>query len=266
MSYFDPESEELKELASLPAGDARRRQFEENLAMAEPNELLHWQGVLHETDRLHSTLPKVDLPPGLEDRLLKIPDARRGFAPWGQINQWSWQNWLSGIAAILLLSLGAFYYMNAAPRISTLPDSFAESIADQAVQVHEMPSPLDVASNDIATVQTAMNQGKVPFPVVVLKPTGNLDLIGGGVCSISGTPAVFTRWKSGAQSDTLYQFEGKQIGVPAMFYRRLEVPTSLWHDTHHYRVVIWPGDSGKCTWALVLETENSKDFFSTAVY
>jgi len=268
MSEFDPKSPELHELASLPSGDPRRRGFEENLSAATPEELRFWQSVLRETDRIHSGLQNIELPPELQKRLMELPESVNGAARWknSQKMRWSFPRLAVPVAALLLLAVGGYFYLFSAPRIATLTDSFAESIADQAVQFHEQNTPVQVAGTNIQTVQTELNQNKVPFPVVVLQPTGKLDLVGGGVCNISGTPAVYTRWKTGGQSDTLYQFDGRKIGVPALFYRRMEVPTSLWHGSHHYRVVIWPGDSGACTWALVLETESAKDMFSRAVY
>ena len=71
------------------------------------------------------------------------------------------------------------------------------------------------------------------------------------------------RWHEGSGRCTLYQFDGKALGVPAMFYRSVGVPKDCWHDDARYQVVLWPGAGGKCTWALVLEKENSVDEFSS---
>ncbi|HUB26440.1 MAG TPA: hypothetical protein VL992_13520 [Tepidisphaeraceae bacterium] len=266
MSYWDPQSVELQELAALPPSDPRRREFEASLAMASPSEKLYWTGLLRETDRLYAELSRVPTPPGLEDRLLAIARTDRRPLRDRLVNlAFDWRYLVGGLVTAAIVAGACFWFAEPSGPVP-LPDSFAEQIADQAVHEHEQPPPLQVAGSDLQTVQAALNRGQVPFPVVVLQPAGKLALQGGGACDLDGTPAAYTRWTGNGQTYTLYQFDGRKIGIPARFYRRLEVPRSLWHDTHHYSVVIWPGDGGQCTWALVLESERAKDMFSRAVY
>jgi hypothetical protein len=266
MSYWDAQSPDLQELAALPPGDPRRREFEANLSMASPAERLYWSSVLRETDRLYSEMQHVQVPSGLQDRLLQIaaPQNQPIWKRWMNF-PFDWRFLVGGLVTAAIVAGACFWFAEPSHPVA-LADSFAEQIANQAVHEHEQPPPLQVTGSDLKTVEAALNHGQVPFPVVVLQPAGKLDLQGGGACDMDGTPAVYTRWTSNGQLETLYQFDGRKIGIPARFYRRMEVPTSLWHDTHHYRVVIWPGDGGQCTWALVLESENAKDVFSRAVY
>jgi len=267
MSNWDPENPDLAELANLPRGDSRRQAFEDDLANADASQQEYWRTIMRETDHLSAEFSRLDVPPNLQARLMQIaaPPVAPKRAGWMNI-QISWKHLLGGAVAAAILA-GAYFLFEPKPaRMVALDDSFADEIGTQAVQTHESQTPLQITNTDPHVVETALTQDKMPFPVAVLQPNFHLDLVGGGTCDMAGTPAVYTRWRKDGDNYTLLEFDGRRIGIPAEFYRRIDVPQKLWHDTHHYRVVLWPGNSGECTWALVLESDNAKDAFSQAAY
>jgi hypothetical protein len=143
-----------------------------------------------------------------------------------------------------------------------LDEQVALSLTRQVVHLHETKLALEVTDTDSKHVIKALASHNLPFPVSMLLPDGNLlALRGGGVCQIQGVPAAFTRWEGNGLNYSLYQFDGKKLGVPAVFRTSSETPSDLWHDNKHYRVVIWSDASGQSTWALVLENENAQDLF-----
>jgi hypothetical protein len=266
MSEWDPQSQLLHELANRAPDDPLRQAFESQLHLSSSIEREHWQALLKETDQFHSELSRVPIPAGLEQKLLGVPDEKAARRPWWDI-QLDWR----AAAAILLITvmIGGYLLLPSHPRPKLTPvlaESVAVRITDEAVQYHQSQMPLEVASNDAKEVETALGSHNLGFPVMVLQPRADLDLRGGGVCDFGGTPAAFTRWQGNGLTYTVYQFDGKKLGAPPKFLTKLESPKELWVGDNHYRVVIWPGSGGACTWALVMENEKAIDAFSQAVY
>jgi hypothetical protein len=211
------------------------------------------------------------MPAGLEGRLLGIAGAipahgRARPVVYRIAANWKW------IAACLLLALALRNYMtwevsSRLPRDIPLTSNIAATISRQTVQFDQSGAPLAITAGDPAKVQAALAAHGFAFPVMVLHPQGSATLVGGGACDLHGTPAAFTRWQdTSGLTYTVFQFDGTTLGVPAEFKTTTDSPTNLWHGDAHYRVVIWSGKVGKCTWALVMDSDRATDMFSNSYY
>ena len=259
----------LLELASLPPGDPGRKELDVELSRMPVAERARWTKMIHETDLLYTGLPEVDVPPDLESRLLKIPhaaaDAKSAPAPTAPIAKIGPRRWKLYAACLLILLPIAGVALWNMPHADTTPISYAlatdkaDEVANLAEQLHLSPPALAVTSSDPATVEKALNDAmkpyNMPFPAMMLPPKSPATLLGGGVASFGSTHAAFTRWTSGKETVTLYQFDGKPLNLPAGFDKALVTAKG-----GHY-VSIWPGYGNPCTWALVSDTKPGAELF-----
>lgn len=262
MSRAPLTSQLLQELAHLPPADPRRAELHAQIQLMPPEDRDYWLQILQETDLLYAQATRPTVPPGLQEKLLALPD--QPPAPWwkeaGNV-QLGWKS----LAACALIGIGIITYLfwpPPPPGPRELSQSVAWPISRLAVSRQEAQPPLEVAGGDAGQVQTALSARGFSFPVMVLQPRVPLTLLGGGVCDFGPAPAVFTRWAGNGLTYTLYQFDGRKLGVPDRFLRTTEVPTQLWHDDLRYRVVIWPGRGAPCAWALVMQNDAAIDAFS----
>lgn len=267
------------ELVSLPPDDPYRQKLMAglNARPADDKQRQRWERELALTDRLRRLLPQVTSPTDMETRLLTIPEKESMVsspaAPTSGKNARGFRGILRyAAAAILLLMVGicAYFYW---PRSEATPEALnpalARQMADWAVKSHETSrsASLEIASADPATVQKALAAHGEDFPVIMLKPdNAKATLVGGGTCDFGPAKAVFTRWKLGDAVYSLFEFNGKDLQVPAIFLQRTETPRDLWNGDNHYRVSLWPGQQGKCCWALVMETDNAPNVFGNSAY
>ena len=252
--------ERLNQLASLPPGHPDRRELEREITLMKEEDRTAWLNQMKETDLLYEGLPQIEVPPDLEARLLKLPGMKT--APVGRI--YSRRLRLYAASLLILLPIAGYVYWTM-PRTDMVPDyhflapPLASDVASLAVQIHEAPPPLAIASSDSEKVQTTLDaEAKsyaMPFPSMLPKPKTPLQLQGGGVCAFGPTHAIFTRWTAGSTTYTLYQFDGKPLAISAGFSKTI-VSTA-----GHYRVSIWPGYGNPCTWALVLENKSAVEAF-----
>jgi hypothetical protein len=261
--------EQIRELATLPRSAPQRQALEIRLRLADVVEREYWLSFLTQTDQLYSALSNAAIPAGLEARLLGIADTPASISSRHSVVYRVAANW-KWIAAVLLLGLALRNYLTWEPRLPReipLKDAIAATISRDAIQVGQSGQSLEVSDNDPAKVQAALDAHHFAFPVMVLHPQGTASLLGGGTCDIQGTPAAYTRWRDNDGSMyTVFQFDGSHLGAPDDFKTTTQTPTNLWHGDSHYRVVIWSGKVGKCTWALVMDNDRATDMFSSSVY
>jgi hypothetical protein len=255
------------ELASLPAQDPRRARAGESLTGEARAE---WLREIALTDRLRDALPDVPVPPELTSRLLKIPDTppvapttpATPTTPLRKPGLFSRPlSWRVAAGLILLAGIAAIYFVMTRRPVQPvrIDAQLAKSLATLAVKQDQ--APLDIKSSSEDEVQKTLAQHPLDFPVLLLKPTEG-TLTGGGICDFGTTKAAFTRWNVKGQIYTLFEFDGKQLGVPPIFYAQTEFPSDLWTADHHYQVFLFPGTAGKCCWALVMQKEDSPNVFA----
>jgi len=248
---------EWLECAMLPAEDPQRIAFARQVAAANDAALRDaWERETALTDALLTTLPKVQVPTGLEEKLVRIADApatpaRSGFRGWK-------------IAAALFLMAGliavASIWMRGDATPPTLAPALSRSLASMAV-MNANTTP-DIASPDAAVVKAKLESYGFDFPVLILQPLEGTNLLGGGKADFAGTKAVYTKWESSGFHYTLYEFNGKNVGAPPLFSTVREDPQDLWRGNEHYAVVLFPGSGGKCCWALVMDKQEAPNVFA----
>jgi hypothetical protein len=270
-----PRYQEFQQAACLMPGDPDRLRFESEIQTMNLVERIHWMRELGETDRLRGELDRVQIPSQLVQNLLRIaretstvdlsPAALKPVVP-------TWRAALNRpmgrliAAAVALIGIGLLAY-NLWPASepagrALLNDKLAGGIAKQAVQLQEAAAPMEFALTDPRKLSDALSSHQFSFPIMMLNPTAKVDFRGGGVCDFEGTPAVYTRWQGKGVNYTVYQFDGKKLGIPASFLTTDQIPRELWHGNSHYRVVIWPGPAGQCTWAVAMDSDTADDVFS----
>jgi hypothetical protein len=259
--------EELRELANLPRDAAARKAMEARLGAVEPVEREYWIGYLRLTDRLNAELSRVETPAGLEERLLRVAEQPPPAMSWGRVIRKS-LNWKSIAACVLLLLASKNlwdWYSSLPAGAKPLENNLAVTISREAVRELEAHPAMDVIGGDAGAVRDAIASRGAPF-AMVLHPRGKADLLGGGVVDFHGTPAAYTRWQAGGAHYTVYQFDGTKLGVPGNFAVARQTPTELWHGNERFKVVIWPGKLGSCTWAAVMDSDGAEDLFSGVSY
>ncbi|MGA2233507.1 MAG: hypothetical protein ABSH22_21590 [Tepidisphaeraceae bacterium] len=269
MSDKDAQFQRLMELAHLPPADSRRKALEREIELMDSQGQQFWRELLGENDRIFTQMGDIPMPPDLEERLLRLPDSPLAIDPWWKQALARPVIWKAAAACAILAAgvVAAIYLYNWGTSAGTLggpqalPDSLAMTISQEAIAYHESSSAPEVAGPDAARIEAALKGHDLTFPVMMLEPRDPLVLQGGGVCTIDGIPAAYTRWQASDLHYTLYQFDGARIGVPASFHDTTESPLALWHDNFHPRVVIWPGPEGKCTWALVMDSDSARNEF-----
>ena len=267
----------LLELTSLPSGDPRRKDLDRELALMPEAERTRWTLMMHETDLLYGNLPQVDVPPDLQAKLLQIPQSPAAAqpappppTPLAKIGPRPWR--LYAACLLILLPVAGFAIWNmprsetvlgpiVAPPAVVFDSTKANEVATLAEQLHESPPPLSIASSDPVAVQNALDASfktyvsRFPAMVPLPKPPATATLLGGGVVSFGKTHAVFTRWTSGKDTLTLYQFDGQPFKIPDGFDKAL-VSTKSGHF-----VSIWPGYGNPCTWACVADNKPAAELF-----
>jgi hypothetical protein len=138
-----------------------------------------------------------------------------------------------------------------------LDSALADKIARLAIQHRQAQASLDITSDDAGKVQAALAAHKVAITVTIAAPRANFVLRGGGTCDFGPTRAIFTDWQANGTICTLFQFDGKALGVPPLFLTTVATPKGSSPGSTQYHVVIWPGRDGEGIWALVLENDGA---------
>jgi hypothetical protein len=110
-------------------------------------------------------------------------------------------------------------------------------------------------------VLAALASHHLPITAAVRAPRPNFVLLGGGACDFGSGHALYTSWHVNNQNFTLFQFNGKDLCVPAGFLKTTTTPTLLGKSMPHDRVVIWRGDGQEGDWALVLQGDAAQDAY-----
>ena len=231
----------------------------------EPQQQQFWRELLRENDLIFAQIAETPMPPDLQERLLRIPDLPISPEPWwrnAMSVQLGWRSIAAACAVVALAIVGIFYYWFAPPAPpQPLADALAMDITRDAIAYHQTAAAPEIPGPDKAQIIAALKAKNLTFPIMMLEPQDHLVLQGGGLCTIDGVPAAYTRWLFGNIHYTLYQFDGAKIGIPASFVDTTESPTNLWRGDFHPRVTIWPGPAGRCTWAIATDTDSATNEF-----
>src|SRR5204863_6116625 len=144
-------------------------------------------------------------------------------------------DWRVAAAILLVVGLiGAYVVVNQPTKPAYLQSDLAHTLATYAVKNHAGGGgPLAIASSDPTAVQKALAAEKTDFPVIMLQPAAGVTLKGGGICDFGTSKAAYTQWQGHGTTYTLYEFNGKNLGVPPKFLATTNQPQELWHDQFH---------------------------------
>jgi hypothetical protein len=261
---------ELAELAHLPAAHPARAELETRISLMDPVGQERWRKILRETDLLYLQLPDVEVPAGLEARLMGLPAMRQNgrarlerFLVRPLATRWV------ALAACVLIAAGLATYiywprsLPAPPAVGMLDPAVAEKIAVLAVTHCQGQASLQISSSDAGKLQAALASQKLPVTVAVSPPRANFVLVGGGSCEFGTTRAAYTTWQAAGLTFTLFQFDGRALCVPSEFLVTTAAPAALGARALHYHVVIWPGRGPEGDWAMVLENDAALGAFMT---
>ena len=258
MNNGNGESAHLSELANLPQSNPARAELEGQISLMSSTRQDRWRNILRETDALYFELAQVQIPAELQERLLMVPDrraAKRDAFERFLAEPLGWKH----LAACALIAIGIFAYVfwpRGVPRqLQLLDPGLANKIATLAIQHRQAQASLEISSDNAGKVQAALAVHKLPITVAIEAPRAYFVLRGGGACDFGPTRAVYTSWQANSTTYTLFQFNGKDLGVPPLFLTTVATPNASSPGKVQYHVVIWPAGPGEGTWALLLEND-----------
>jgi hypothetical protein len=238
---------EMEVASMLPPHDPVREAWEARVASA-PGDAAGtlgttWRQLVQESDILRSGLSAlVDLPASLEGRVREIP------APSASTRRPIWRWAAAAVAASLLLLAGVggwHLYQVSADRRGL------SSVAAEVVPQYPTPPGLLVESDDSGIVrETLAGQGVDMEPIIIEWRRSGCTLLGGGVTTLNGERAFFTRWTWRGQLFTLYQFHPRAFGLRENFGAHEETVPDKGGGSSK-RLYYWAEPNHHCGWALV---------------
>lgn len=235
---------EMGEVSSLPADDPQRLEMQAEVSRLGAWAEAEWLALLQEGERWRLELARVDVPEGIEERLLRIPLDTRS-ARLSLLARVPRAAWIS-VAAAVLIAVGAFLlFAKPSPGADPL-----ERIAALAVHDHRETHDLDVTAEDPAAVASGLRE-RIPFAVQFPDFGGAIRLAGGRRCTIDAHPVCFTTWRGGGARFTLLQFRRADFGLPERLAPTTVVPKESEAGAPPTAVLVWT--EGEFSWALVTD-------------
>lgn len=219
----------MLEAATLPGDDPSRQEIERTVASAGEWAQQEWTDLLRENSCLREQLQQIEIPVGLEERLLALPDAtprvkadrqqertaactskrplRRRLVLAGR--------WL--VAAVALCVLCAFFVREfiASNRLQTVALLAINNHVNHIDDPH-----LSVETEDAEELTRSL-AGEVAFEVIVPALDSELRLVGGRKCKLGTHPVVFSLWAGPDGLCSLFQFRASDFGLPSRLNKKL---------------------------------------------
>ena len=231
----------MGEAASLPADDPQRIEMQSEVSSHGPWAEAEWLALLQEGERWRLELPRVEVPEGLGERLLRIPNDRRsGAVSRGLgIPRLAW----AAMAAAILLAVGAWFVLG--DRESK--PSPVEALALLAVNDHVESHSLDVHGDAHPAVAAGLRD-RIPFEIRFPDFDGGLKIEGGRRCTLGSHPVCFTAWRRAGVRLTLLQLRRADFGLPAALSPTVVTPEGT-AASRPLDVLVWT--AGEFGYALV---------------
>ena len=222
----------MDDAALLPEDDPRRRQVLRRLEDADSRIQLAWADRLREVERLRLALRHVDVPGGLEQRLMGIPaTVRRGW----RLTRWRG----AAVLAAAVITTAAIVTLLRTSSTGTIADA-ASRLAALAINDHAGRPILTVMTEDPREVEAQL--AAAAFAVRIPALDERYTLLGGRVCSFGTRPIVYTRWRKDDHDHSLYQVRLTDFGLPGdLLPTTVTTPPTPGNPIGH-RVVIWARD------------------------
>jgi hypothetical protein len=260
MQMDDKEKEILRRamsgMAALSPDDPLRLELEGKVAAAGEWARIEWLRLLGAEGALRDRLRRVEVPPGLEERLLA--SARTAGRTHSALRLS--RGWLAA-AAVLLLALSSAFLL---PRLRTSLESGKElkTLALLAVNNHINSQEVSVVTLDPLFLERELG-GAVPFRIVLPSVRTGLSLVGGRQCAFGSRPAVYSRWEGPQDKCSLFQFRCSDFGISNQVGKeviRCEQTGNRAVEGCRCRVIIW-SEEGR-GYALVTDNTDPLGFLS----
>lgn len=232
----------MGEAAALPADDPQRIAMQAEVSRLGPWAEAAWLALQQEGERWRLELARVEVPAGLEDRLLRIPTD----APATPLSRLLHPSLLArvSLAAGLVLAVGAWFLFAGRP---TTPDPI-EAVALMARNDHLETHDLDVRGTEAAAVATGLHD-RIPFDIHFPALGESLRIEGGRRCTLGSHPVCFTTWRRDGARLTLLQLRRTDFGLPANLVPTLVTPRGAAAGAPPVDVLVWT--EGEFGYALV---------------
>ncbi len=230
----------------LPPDDPHRRELSRLVAAAPEDIRDYYFAALAEQEKLRLDLAAAQPEPSgdLTERLLKIPEDKSGnlqlmirrLVPWAVA------------AALLIAALAGVRFWIQSQRQNVLT-----SLAWQSLGLYLNKPMLAPGNVTMASLQKALPA--MPFPVELYN-YGGFKLIGFAAVTVAGQPAALTQWQRGPVTCLMLQFSQRLIprgtGPSGTVIHLLARLPGSHNISRPYTVTVWPDQSGRCGWAVVL--------------
>src|SRR5262245_27821721 len=235
----------MGEAASLPPEHPQRIEMQGEVSRLGAWAESEWLSLLEEGERWRLELGRVDVPEGLEDRLLRIPAESRG--PALSLLGVRPRTWLA-VAAALLVGIGVWLALGrGGPEPTPRP---LDTLAMLAVNDHFHTHSLDVTSSDPKEVESGL-RAKIPFEIRWPEFDSPIRLEGGRRCTLGTHPVCFSTWRQGGVRFTLLQVRRRDFDLPEGLRPTTITPKEAAAGRKPMDVLIWT--EGADGWALVAD-------------
>jgi hypothetical protein len=203
----------MGEASSLAADDPERATVEAAVRAAGAWAEAEWREMLSEGDVLRAALARVDMPAGLEARLMAVPgqgaetateEAPRRTAGRVRFPRWAWM----GAAAAILAAAGAGLFIARAhrDRAETVRTVALAALEDR-VQAASFRSTdwNDAASHFVREISYTPSRPQLPE---------QMQLDGGRVARLNGANSACTKWHCPKCTYSLYQVKASELRLP----------------------------------------------------
>lgn len=242
----EPWRRAMGEAASLPPDDPQRQEMQSEVSRLGAWAEAEWLALLEEGERWRLELSRVQVPEGLEDRLLRIPADSRARSL-SRVLRGSRFAWI-GIAAAVLVAVSAWFLVGrGGPEAKPGP---LDSLAALAVNDHLESHALEVASANPKEVEAGLHD-RIPFEIRWPDLGSGLELQGGRRCTLGSHPVCFSTWRKDGVRFTLLQIRRSDFNLPKDLAPVAVTPKGPAAEEKTLDVLIWTeGDVG---WALVAD-------------
>jgi hypothetical protein len=202
-----------------------------------------WLALLQEGERWRLELTRVELPEGLEERLLRIPSDRRSGAISRMLGipRLAW----AAMAAAVVLAVCAWFVLGDRESQPTPVEALARLAVNDHVETHT----LDVRGDAEPAVASGLRD-RIPFEIRFPDFGGGLAIEGGRLCTLRSHPVCFTTWRRDGVRLTLLQLRRIDFGLPADLSPTVVAPEGT-AASRPLDVLVWT--TGEFGYALVAD-------------
>ena len=233
----------MGEVAALSPDDPQRQAVVRQISQVDDVLEREWLELIRADERMRLDLARITPPPGLQERLLAIPNQAAVRGRW----MFRPSRWISALAAVLLLAAGLWGWTSVKKHQEARA---VKLVATITMASHETEPEVAMVSSDWEKVRLTF-QPSVYYPLDLPTMDPSWKLVGATVMQLGGKTMLYTRWERAKERCSLYQFCGKEFGVNAPVPRQELKPVA----NANVKVIVWT--ENHCDYALVIEQDSA---------